>query len=141
MAPPAFTGFVATTTPSDCRHSIPNGYSFPYETWGTTPAMTALSGSSTVLSVRAARFHPGGLGDCTCLCLRLPCWLRPFWEDGHPQISNGAEIGSRLRIAARTVRLPGLRLCDYPHKRPEGYMFTGIYMVEPFIRQGPSGLS
>jgi hypothetical protein len=42
----------------------------------------------TVLSVRAVRCHPGGLDDCTCLCLRRPCWLHLNWQVGHPRTSS-----------------------------------------------------
>lgn len=34
---------------------------------GHNPGDADLSGSSTNLSARAARSHPGGLTDCTCL--------------------------------------------------------------------------
>ena len=112
------TRFFATTTPSDFRHRSLIGYSFPIRPWGATPATTDLSGSSTVLLIRAVRIHPGELGDCTCLCLHHPCWLRHIWKVGHSHFNYGADLGSRFRITARIIRLPRLRRVGYPITAP-----------------------
>jgi hypothetical protein len=61
-------------------------------------------------------------------------WLHHLWEAHHPHLHFGTESGSHFRITARIVRLPGLRSIGYPIPRQVGYMFTGSYMIEPFIQ-------
>jgi hypothetical protein len=73
--------------------------------------------------------------------LHHSCWLRLLWKVDHPQRHFGTVFGSRFRITARIVRIPGLRSTGYPIPRQVSYMFTGSYMIEPFIQQGRPDLA
>ncbi len=113
----------------------PSRLCIPETLMGTTPASTDLSGSSTVLSIRAVRSHPGGSDDCTCLGLRRPCWLHHLWQVGHPRSSwRGRNRFTLAHCGSHRSPLwaPPRRFAR--SQRQIGYMFTGIYMIEPFIR-------
>ncbi len=102
-------------TPSDSRLCSTGWLWIPNPASGHDPRTPGLPGSSVFLSPRAVLTYPGEPNDCTCLCLRHPCWLHPIWKVGHSHLCVSRPSSGSLIATARVVRLPRLRRTDCSH--------------------------
>ncbi len=83
------------------------------------PARRVSRGSSTILSPRAVRSHPGGSPCCVRWLLHRACWLPLLRQLGHPRVVFRGRFrfipyGSPLRRPALLTPSPRLPCPDRP---------------------------
>ncbi len=109
------------------------------------PACRVSRGSSTILSRRAVRSHPGGPPWCIRWLLPRSCWLQHLRQLGHPPLVFRGRIrfipyGSSLRCPVLShLRLgffsqTGLapRASLPPHDRPQLHVYQQFTWQPPF---------
>ncbi len=95
----------------------------------------------TILSKRAVRSHPVGLNDCTCLYFITHTGFTPPGRLTIPNIISGPNPVHTFALRLASYADPGFAAPVTRIPRQVSYMFTGSYMIEPFIQQGRPDLA
>ena len=88
----------------------------------------------TILSIRAVRSHPEGLNDCTCLSFITHTGFTPPVRLTIPTVISGPNPVHAYALRLASYANPGFAAPVTRIPRQISYMFTGSYMIEPFIQ-------
>jgi hypothetical protein len=127
FARPALPGVFTTMDPSDsprCQRMVINSHRL----------LAGRHASSVRLHRRVSQvprlicrrppspITPGSPTAALAHCFAVGMRLHHLWRDGHSQMFNEAETGSRFRITADAFAFPGFRRTDYSTTCSVGYM-------------------